>query len=323
MNNDGTPDISDLTKAAEAATGLLGEIRQWAALTPEDAADRLESRKTRRMLRDVKRIRKQSEDLNLEEDEIKELISDAAKRHQCRFNYEKCVSYAVPLVEDPEAAKSVDPEWEASHREHAEKAYDEETQKLWGRILAGELNEPGSFSKHSMSVLADMSKTDAELFEVFCSLCAGGIDALGIEQPTIPCIFLDEAGTTYNEGSLSYEAVSILAAHGLVQTKSNTVFDQSSGIILCIGGESYRLKEAANESLAIGDATLTVFGQELSRLCKIGSHPNLMKSATAHFLKQGFSLVPSTEFIVGCRSTVGGEGIIEEISSSDLDKILN
>lgn len=201
----------------------------------------------------------------------------------------------------------------------AASAYDDKVRKLWAKLIAGEIEQSGSFSKYTLSVLSKMGKKDVELFEVFCSLCAGGIDTLGIEQPTIPCIFLDETGTTYNEGSISYEAIANLSARSLVQTKSSTVFAQSSGVILCIEGESYKLEGPADERLVIGEVTFTKFGEELSRLCKLGNHPNLMSSTSHYLSEQGFTLVPLNQPSVGHPCTIGGEAIIKEIPASFID----
>ena len=43
-------------------------------------------------------------------------------------------------------------------------------QSLWSRILAGEVAEPGSYSKRTLSFIKVLSQSEADLFTKFCSL---------------------------------------------------------------------------------------------------------------------------------------------------------
>jgi len=43
-------------------------------------------------------------------------------------------------------------------------------QELWGRILAGEVKQPGSFSLRTLDVIRNLSKVEAELFTKFATL---------------------------------------------------------------------------------------------------------------------------------------------------------
>lgn len=167
---------------------------------------------------------------------------------------------------------------------------DAEMQEVWGRILAGELEQPGSFSKRTLSIVSDMGRDDAESFRVFCSLCAGGVDGAGVGQPTIPLLFLDGGGTSYNDGALSYREASRLEALGLVRTGVGTRFEAAGRVILCIGGTSYRV--VGDGGLSIGDAGLTVYGEELSRLCEIGSADGLLAASIRELGTKGLGLSP-------------------------------
>lgn len=203
----------------------------------------------------------------------------------------------------------------------AEKATETYMREMLGKILAGEMEYEGSFSNRTVSIVETMSKEDVETFELFCSLCAGGVDSMGIEQPTIPCIFLDGSETTYCGGAIEHSSIASLVANGLVQAKSKTVFKESEGVILCINGVSYKLDGQLNGRICIGDTTFTVYGKELSRLCRIGVHPKLMDVVSSYLSKKGYSLVESTPYLVGSPAPAGGESIIEVITSSDIDKM--
>jgi hypothetical protein len=66
----------------------------------------------------------------------------------------------IPISEEP-----VDPDWFARWRVNAEDTQDEEMQRLWARILAGETREPGSFSLHTIDFMRRLSRLDAAQIE--------------------------------------------------------------------------------------------------------------------------------------------------------------
>jgi hypothetical protein len=55
-------------------------------------------------------------------------------------------------------------DWMENFISHAAKAGDEDAETLWARILAGEVNKPGSYSKRTLDVLSLMTQQEAELF---------------------------------------------------------------------------------------------------------------------------------------------------------------
>lgn len=65
---------------------------------------------------------------------------------------------------DPDAIISddaVDPDWFSRWRANAEDVTSEEVQRLWARILKGEVQQPGSYSLHTLEFMRRMSKEEA------------------------------------------------------------------------------------------------------------------------------------------------------------------
>lgn len=58
----------------------------------------------------------------------------------------------------------VNKDWQNRFFSIAEDISDEEMQKLWANILAGEVKRPKSFSLRTLDVLRNLSKEEAELF---------------------------------------------------------------------------------------------------------------------------------------------------------------
>ena len=59
----------------------------------------------------------------------------------------------------------VDHDWVARFFSDAQDVTSEHMQRIWAKILAGEVETPGRTSLHTLSILKNMSQRDAELFE--------------------------------------------------------------------------------------------------------------------------------------------------------------
>jgi hypothetical protein len=64
----------------------------------------------------------------------------------------------------------VDQDWVAAFFGHCQDISNDQMQRLWARILAGEVVKPGSFSLRSLAFVRTISKRDADLFTRFCSM---------------------------------------------------------------------------------------------------------------------------------------------------------
>lgn len=114
------------------------------------------------------------------------LINAAYEKHGSDQRVAECFSFALPAIEDNNDPYGVEDEWLDYWKVHASMARQEDAQAIWGGILAGEINKPGSVSKHAMSILADMEREDAESFSEYCSKCVMIESAEGL-VPTWPC----------------------------------------------------------------------------------------------------------------------------------------
>ncbi|MCW5201127.1 DUF2806 domain-containing protein [Desulfobulbus sp. F4] len=81
-------------------------------------------------------------------------------------NIEKAVSYAIDELLQVEhvSAEPVDEDWITRFFNIAEEVSNEDMQKLWGRILAGEVKQPKSYSLRTLETLKNISMEEAEVF---------------------------------------------------------------------------------------------------------------------------------------------------------------
>ncbi len=116
----------------------------------------------------------------------------------------------------------VDHDWTARFFNDVQDVSSEEMQQLWGKILAGEVERPGSTSFRTMSILKNLDRATARLFRGLCSarmtpqigLRGGGAKRAGNEF----VISLDgrAANNSLKEYGLSYTALNRLNEHGLI-----------------------------------------------------------------------------------------------------------
>ena len=98
---------------------------------------------------------------------------------------ERIANHAVEdLRSDPPRDDSkdvIDDDWLSSFMKDASTKSNEEMQLLFGRILAGEIRKPGSFSLRSVRTLALINKTAANIFEILCNTSVH-VDRLNIDM---------------------------------------------------------------------------------------------------------------------------------------------
>jgi uncharacterized repeat protein (TIGR03899 family) len=83
-----------------------------------------------------------------------------------QINIESITQHAAEELRDKETVsdEKVDEDWVSRFFSIAESISSEEMQTLWGKILAGEVTQPGSFSLRTLDTLKNLTKQDAEAF---------------------------------------------------------------------------------------------------------------------------------------------------------------
>jgi hypothetical protein len=218
-------------------------------------------------------------------------ITDLQHRAMQRFfeeegkrqaNIEDITQKALPLLKEESKPQDVEDDWITNFFDKCRVISDPEMQQLWFKILAGEANSPGSFSRRTVNLLSDLEKRDAELFQ---SLCGFGWN---YEEPSsllYPLVF-DVDNEIYTQRDIYYSNLAHLESLGLVQ------FDNFLGFILTRRPKqailSYfgsrvqlTLPNDENNKLGLGKVLLTHAGQELTRVCK----PKLVEGFLEYAIK--------------------------------------
>jgi hypothetical protein len=204
-------------------------------------------------------------------------VTDIQRRAMHRFieeqanyqqNMEAITQKALPHLQENSNPDSMDDDWVTNFFDKSRIVSDGEMQDLWSRVLAGEANSPGTYSKRTVNFLSDLDKTDAELFS---KLCGFG----WIIGDVVPLVF-DHEAEIYRASGINFSALSHLESIGLIHFASLAGFVKSvigkRGAVHYYGEPFYlNFPNDSKNRLDIGKVMLTKIGQELAPIC--GSKP--------------------------------------------------
>jgi hypothetical protein len=187
---------------------------------------------------------------------------------QKQKNIEDITNQAIPLLSEESDAEKMNDDWVTNFFDKSRIVSDKEMQGLWARVLAGEANEPGTYSKRTVNYLGDLDKVDADLFT---KLCGFGWQIGNV----VPLIF-DTQAKIYDENGITFNALSHLESIGMIQFNHLAGFRRlklPKKFDALYYGQSLQLEMPNDEDneLQLGHVLLTRVGQELAPIC--GSKP--------------------------------------------------
>lgn len=159
-----------------------------------------------------------------------------------------------------------------------ENVSDEEILALFGKILAGEMERPGSISKKTMSILDDMSRREAAAFQ---KLCERAIEARVSDDETRLVSFvwsneMDDIAIP-REGEEALDALGLTRMHFGGYVYGELPFQQDGTLEFSMGGRRYLVRKGEG-SLHISYPEFTVYGRELAMVCGIGCDPEFQRA---------------------------------------------
>lgn len=88
-------------------------------------------------------------------------------------NIENVIKESYNELKDVESVSDepVDSDWVSRFFNSVENIGNEEIQKIWGRMLAGEIKSPNTYSFRTMEILKNMTTKEIELFQKLASIC--------------------------------------------------------------------------------------------------------------------------------------------------------
>lgn len=227
-------------------------------------------------------------------------------------NLESVVEQAYAALPMAVSNAPVDETWRRKFFQEAENICEEDMQKLWGEILAGEVSSPGSYSLRTLSVLRGLSAHEAEKFRVACSLAMsdGSIALPGHDLNSALIPF----GISYGDVILLRDAGLVTNGDGLSKTYKATVAgspDLPSFTFLSNNGVTIQLNIPPLGQVQYPILIFTAAGRELQRLISVTASEEYLR-ALGDFWR--------TMFINAKRSTEvkQSEGVVAQVFDQDL-----
>ena len=220
-----------------------------------------------------------------------ETAKDICERAQARLAYQEItkqynIENIVELTKEELADSPVvpnepiDQRWARRFFENATEISDDETQKLWAKILAGETKKKGSFSLRTLEAMKNLSQEEAKLFQEYSQY------------------FLYERNKTYlvnidtinNQFGISHENCMVLENAGLLftQPKRVALFNEVVGVKLLFFTKKlcfFAKHLKSNTTIPLDILLLTSVGHELFSLVPQDSNTEYMK-ALMQFINQ-------------------------------------
>ena len=233
------------------------------------------------------------------------------QEHKRQANIEAVVREAAEELEGKEVLDhEVDHDWTARFFNDVQDVSSEEMQKLWGKVLAGEVERPGSTSTRTLSILKNLDKTAAVLFRTLCSACLSiKLDGNQFVDARVLSLGGKAGENALRDYGLAFVDLNVLNEHGLVISEFHSDFlfnvcirdwptarvPRMPVIPFSFQNRFWVLsptkKRPPKIGLRLAGVALTQSGQELSRIVELEKTDRYTEALTKFFASQGLQMV--------------------------------
>lgn len=216
----------------------------------------------------------------------KSAIADSLRKE---INVVKSVLHAEnELKEDPTppADKKIEADWLYRWRDCAGSVSADELQAIWGRILAGELKSPGSYSYRLLEFVKNLTKDEAQLIEKIAPFVIADFIAKNPESA-----LADE--------NLSFTTFLVLQELGVVAGVEAIgiakIFDSSTKgnftRILCCHGRGLLIEHSdEKKKLELPAYLITSLGRQVIKLGKFKPNEKYLRALGTELKRAGFTV---------------------------------
>lgn len=222
-------------------------------------------------------------------------------------NIRAVVGQAATDLEDKEVPESEpDHDWTARFFNDVQDVSSEEMQALWGRVLSGQVERPGSTSLRALGILRDLDQAAARLFARLCSACVYMVVGGQIVDARVPSLGGNAGSNALQDFGLGFGQLNRLHEHGLLIPDYNSWRDYRWSILpdpsaatpvlpLEHQGRQWVLKPEAprpsEKEWRVHGVALSLAGAELSRVVERTLMPEYLVRLQEFVGKQGLRLL--------------------------------
>ena len=206
-----------------------------------------------------------------------ELLLRAADRlvfqeERRQYNIESVVALGMQELPGAVSDEPVDPDWISRFFAACQDVSHEQLQILWAKILAGEVAQPGSCSRKTLSILQDLSPEDALCFRKLCSLAW-----YDEHDAWVP---LNRRGDyPWGEYGLTFADYLQVEAAGLVHTRGDVARIIEPEGTLAYHDRLHMISPLSQEKVSVACLPLTQSGIELRTVSGAGPNPQFYQAS--------------------------------------------
>ena len=200
-----------------------------------------------------------------------------------------------------ESGETISDDWLNAFETEARQKSTEEMQIFFGKILAGEIRKPGSYSTRTVKILASLDHNVANHFLRLCSMCISQFQDI-----RVPSVGGNAANNALQEYGLNFRTLNLLNEHGLIISDYNSwqeytpcvavpgTGQQAACMPLNYQGRHWVLMPISNsrvgKTIRINGIALTQSGRELFKVVKVERMDKYSKELAQFFEGKGLRM---------------------------------
>ena len=202
-----------------------------------------------------------------------------------------------------ESGDTINDDWLNAFETEARLKSTEEMQAFFGKVLAGEIRRPGSFSTRTIKILGSLDQNVANHFARLSSMC---VSTVGMHN-RVPSLGGNAGTNALEKYGLNFDTLNLLNEHGLVIADYNSwwefvpfmailnVEQQAICVPLYYQGRHWMLTPKSTsgigKKLRIEGVALTRSGGELFSIVKVEPREDYSKALVQWLDSRGFRMV--------------------------------
>lgn len=201
-----------------------------------------------------------------------------------QHNVEAIAEQAIKHLPASVSETPVSDDWRRKFFLEAENICDADLQLLWGKVLAGETASPGSYSVRTLGILKNVSKSEAEIFRMFCGLASDSGYVVNMGNGKLKEFGLDYGNLlTLRDAGLLHENDNLHRHFGEMPDSVTSSMEVNNGIFVELSAPNLR-------HLQIPCLPLTQAGKELRNLIAPNPCEPYLKAMAQYLRPKGFTV---------------------------------
>ena len=206
--------------------------------------------------------------------------------------------------------KTIDDDWLNVFETEARQKSTEEMQLRFGRILAGEIRQSGSYSIKAVKLLGELDQDTAALFKKLCSACVtleipySDREGMHVLDARVPSLGGNAGSNALSKYGLGFDQLNLLNEYNLIISDYNSQFPYNFCIVnqdnpghLAFKHQERRWlllskpERSDDSEFRLSGVALSYIGRELSRIVNQDPMPEYTEDLKQYFAKQSLQMI--------------------------------